>query len=245
METETIRKQAARQQLRKYVVKKDFTIGKIEIPVEVGDELLYRKGKLELYGQEYKLNNLEVALKAGWIELAEGEEEDPVIARVIGTTRRAAPSNAFGDEEPAEVVQENNGVETLNGVETVPDDWDDLHWTKKRAYIIKLTDTDLLEALKDGESDKMQAIIDKRVAELDQGIVASAPGKTRVNMKNANTGTPAKKKVSNKKVSQDDGFIPTKFGKSTKKKVDMTKESAFSTQVSAADHDTEVAKVFD
>lgn len=236
---ETLHKQVSKSHMRKYTVLRDFTIGQIEVPVEVGDELLYAKGKLDLYGQEYKVTNLEFALNAGWIELAEGEEPDPVVSRVLANRNSYKLQDTPKVTEALSAPQTNvaEGVDSVNGVEVLPDDWDTLHWTKKRAYIVKMTDKELLEDIKSDENDKMQQIIQKRIDDLTD----FSTGKSRVSMLGTNTGTPLKPLVGKLEVAEDT-MIATSFGKPKNKRMDMTKEPMDVTV--SPDTDNEISSVF-
>lgn len=234
---ETLNQLSSKQSMRKYVVNRAFTIGQIDVPVEEGDVLYYTRGKLNIYGQEYKVTNLEFALKANWISLAEGEEPDPVTERIIrGRNSTEQAEKVVEVTAPAE--ESNSPVEMVNGVETLPEGWETLHWTKKRAYLITMTDTDLLNDICADESDKIQAIIKKRLQELGE----SSKAESRLSMTGTNTGTPEKTKKL-KPALAEDTFVETSFGPTTKKAIKISSESFDKTVVSSSEHDTEVHSI--
>lgn len=205
--------------MRKYYATREFTIGEIDLRVDKGDELLYTRGKLVIYDQEFNVKKLEFAMNAEWLVLADGETPDPIVEKSMRAQASTTPR-----PEAKVTASINEGVETVNGVETLPDDWDTLHWTKKRAYLILLNDVNLLKDIRSEESEKLQAIIDRRLEELGE---QSNPVK-RVSMKQTNTGTPEKSKKLAKDVAED-GFISTSFGPSVKKALKMEAESFDST----------------
>lgn len=232
METLTVNKSA----MKKYIVLRDFTIGQADLPVRQGDELWYTKGMLEIYGQTYRVNNLHVAYKMtkegqAWITLAEGQEPDPVMERLAGrdsyvprpaTAKNATASRVTAPQPVAPVIEE--GVEAVNGVEVLPTNWAELHWTHKRAYVIKLRDVSLLHEIMDEESDKMKTIIKNRIQQLAEENVSPKLTNTisiSSDSVGRDYGTPVNIQKP-KQVTTEDKYIQTSFGDTTEY-IDMTK----------------------
>ncbi len=238
MDTLTVNKSA----MRKYIVMHDFTIGQADLPVRIGDELWYTKGMMEIYGQSYRVNILHVAYrrsrnKPAWIELADGQEPDPVMERLAGRDVVGSHVPHGGRSPQSQIPQQQarrpvpaapqveEGIDSVNGVEVLPENWAELHWTHKRAYVIKMRDVQLLQDMAEEESEKMQKIIKDRVDFLKQNPsqpFARGNLSMRSDALGKDYGTPVTMQKPQLQVEHDNVVIPTSFGDTTDY-IDMTK----------------------
>lgn len=185
---------------REYVATKDFYLSELNLAINLGNSLHYKPGRL-IYEQEtYNVQHIEPTIRQGWLVLADGENPDPAVQRNIDrnlhTRKKHVPATA----------KKSSKVEMVGGIETLPSDWDTLHWTKKRAYIKEMTDVELLEDMREDEQDKMKAIIDRRIEEIGKASEA----KVTVTI-GGETGTPPKLAPLPRDVAEDE-FFPTDFG---------------------------------
>lgn len=133
--------------------------GDDDLILHPGDELHYKRGTIVFAGEVYK-KSLEPFLKWGWAELAEGEETDFMVDRLVNKPSRGQISQnarleytAPQQAAPSAPAASASGVQLVDGVETLPDNWDDLKWSNKRAYILNMFDAGLLEDLLDMETE--------------------------------------------------------------------------------------------
>jgi hypothetical protein len=226
----------SKDSLIKYEAKRDFRVGEADgIPIQKGDIIEYSRGTMVFLDQVFRgVKNMEAAINQEWLTKLPGQKADPYTERMLSLRKKREP--VLPKEAPQETMeprQTGTGVDTLGGVETLPDDWDSLHWTKKRAYIMKISDSDLLEAMADDETDKMKKVIQKRLEILSEGHV-DTPQAFDTQEQPASAGDSVRE-------SEADTFIATNFPPASPTKGRGDK-SALSSSVSG---DSSLSVVFD
>lgn len=189
MDTSNMKKYVVTDLVGKFRLTKTGTSpnGEDDLVLYPGDELLYHRGTIVLGNEVYK-RPIENLVKDGWIALADDEETDEMMDRIVNKSHvnnRLAP-NARIEYQTQEPAKASNGVDMMGGVEVLPDNWDKLPWSNKRAYVLNMTDIGLLEDLLDVEDEPpVLKALNKRIEELKSGDVvvpkakqAKAPAKT-------------------------------------------------------------------
>lgn len=210
------------KKLTKYICDKvdGFTVGGTDISLAYGEEVEYTKGTMVYYGQRFTVNNLELAYAQGWLKLSPGEKPDPVVERIVAHKRpnqaimtRQQPTQQAAAKQPAA----NSGVQTMGGIEVLPDDWDSLNWSLKRAYILKMNDRDLIESLLDTEED---ARVIKVVRSRLDNMYSNVSQEEEYQGVSLTQGTPGKApRMDVTEVGNEQGtYTPTNFGEAAPKK---------------------------
>ena len=184
------------EHLRVYLVNREVHLGEVEFNVYPGDTLEYTRGLLKYFGKRHEMSTLETAMVRKWVTLAPGQDPDPMVEAVVRRKQQAVglpqtgsiPSNPtdqmYGGVSQQGVAQSarmeystgagSNGAQSIGGVEVLPENWADLPWTQKRAYIVKMTDVELLEDMIDEESPKIQRIIERQIEKVNSGALSPA-----------------------------------------------------------------------
>ena len=192
-------KEIDRAELRSYTAQKEFMIGELstgqnQVIINKYDPLEYARGVLMFQGQPFEnVYMLQGAYADGWITLDAGQEPDPQMERAKAERRKTQKTvgNKPVAKAPVQAQAQTPQSNLRNDIDVLPDDWEALHWSKKRHHIMSMRDKDLLLFLLEEKDEKVSSFVHKRLEELSGNSPASTSSNVASAAVQAHTSAPA------------------------------------------------------